>query len=670
MIEVPRRHTLLVCCLLPVMLAVLLLPWWRNHGHLRDLYDYGLVLAANGHLDRGERPYVDFTTPIQAGFLGLNWAFERQGGGTYAALTRGAAALIVLAGLGLTLMLARRLPWWAALVLGGAVTVGSAAQHTILWHNALGVCCLAVVCWATACAPILRRSTWPWHVLAGVGLLLGGINKVNFQLVAIAAAFGWAFREGLVRRASWMGVGTSVLAILLAGVVLPVGAELAWTGAALHLWFVNVVRLAASSRWETLAEIFSVKFLFHTPHDYYGPLLMPQVGLFGCFLSLTTLAGCWPNAGKQARDRWLLPVAVAGITAAGAALLATNYEIASLGLAAWLALAVSLWLGFRKEARGIWFGLGVLLPALLLGTTAWWSAWQGQRSQFGYSHAPRGDYRSATEVDPALASLAGLRLPPDVVASLSDIAWTLPAPRGDGRRPVFFGLGLEWAGRYWPAVGQQGRPLWIHWGTTYDAAAIARLKEELLDQHGPYQVVLTTVARDDWPPELRSVLEKAYVAETVGPVIKRWTRRGPSTFNRADSFETLARLGGNVEGRYLFFDRQPLVFQQGSDGRVLLGTSQLHGNFLLRARTYRLRAVAVLERLTDDLQRPITADMKVIIHGGIPEDVRWSAHVEIPAGQRAATVPVSVDAAGQMTEWWFTQPNGQAGLAFGGYREI
>lgn len=76
------------------LLLIALLPWWRNHGYLRDLYDYGLVIAANGHLNLGERPYVDFTTPIQAGFLGLSWMFERLGGGTYGGLTLGGAALI------------------------------------------------------------------------------------------------------------------------------------------------------------------------------------------------------------------------------------------------------------------------------------------------------------------------------------------------------------------------------------------------------------------------------------------------------------------------------------------------------------------------------------------------------------------------------------------------
>ncbi|MDB6114571.1 MAG: hypothetical protein JWQ62_1516, partial [Lacunisphaera sp.] len=183
-----------------------LLPWWRNHHYLRDLYDYGIVIAADGRFERGEKPYVDFTTPIQAGFLGMNWLVERAAGGTYAALTLGGAGLIVLTTLVLTFMLARRWPWWAAVAVGGGVAIGAASQHTILWHNSLGVFCLALATWPAACAPVFRRASWPWHVLGVAGLFLSGINKVNFQLVALVVSLAWALRAGLTRQADWRRV--------------------------------------------------------------------------------------------------------------------------------------------------------------------------------------------------------------------------------------------------------------------------------------------------------------------------------------------------------------------------------------------------------------------------------------------------------------------------------
>ena len=92
------------------MVVIALLPWWRNHGYLRDFYDYGLAISGVGLIEQGQRPYLDFATPIQAGFFGLSWLAEKSGGGTYLALTRGAAALIVAMAAGLSIILARRWP--------------------------------------------------------------------------------------------------------------------------------------------------------------------------------------------------------------------------------------------------------------------------------------------------------------------------------------------------------------------------------------------------------------------------------------------------------------------------------------------------------------------------------------------------------------------------------
>jgi hypothetical protein len=353
----PTRRNQYFAGAILLVLGIALLPWWRNHGYLRDLYDYGLVLAANGHLDLGERPYVDFTTPIQAGFLSLNWLIERLGGGNYFALTLGGAGLIAVTGVSLTLMLARRWAWWAAAVIGGVVTISAASQHTILWHNSLGVFCLALVTWSAACAPVWRRSAWPWHALLLAGLFLGGINKLNFHLVAVAVALAWAVRAGLVRQAGWGRVGATATGILLAGLVLPVAAELAWTGVSLARWLANVVQLASGSRLGILQQILSPDFLLRPIHDYYGPVPLPQAGLAGVVLSLAVLIGCWPAATvATARwDRWLVPLAAGAAATAGAALLATNFEIASVGLGAWLVLVASLWLGFAPAGRRLVF---------------------------------------------------------------------------------------------------------------------------------------------------------------------------------------------------------------------------------------------------------------------------------------------------------------------------
>lgn len=669
MTNASRRLPLLKWCGLAVVVVLALLPWWRNHHYLRDLYDYGLVIASNGHLDRGERPYVDFTTPIQAGFLGLNWLVERAGGGTYAALTRGAAGLILAGGLLLPLMLARRWPVWAAVLVGGAVTIASASQHTILWHNALGVFYLALVSWSTAIAPTLRRSDWPWHMLTAAGLFLGGINKLNFHLVAVAAAFAWALRTGLVRRTGWGRVGATMLAVFAAGVLLPLAVELAWTGASPRLWLANVVQLAAGSRLDTLHKIVSVDFLLRPLHDYYGPQLLPQAGLFGLFVSLATLAGCWPGHEAARADRWLVPAAVLTVTGAGAALLSTNFEIASVGLGAWLVLATSLWLGFAPTRhRAIFLG-GLLLPALVLGVTAWRSAWAGQRSQLGYSSAPRSEYVAAEGLDPAYARLAGLRLPPDFALSLELLESKLPERGADGRRPVFYGAGLEFADRFFPGIWEKGQQLWMHWDTTYGSADRVRFEERLVREKY-FQAVLCTVPLDYWPTSVHDLLKAHYVKDSVGPVFRLWNRHDESSINLRDSIQNIAELGGNVDGRVLHLHRDLLVGRQASDGRRVLGTTRRAGQVLVDTPVYRMGGVVVLDRQPGAGNGPLTTDVKVIVHGASPEDVRWAARLELPAGQQSLAVPFHADGLGKHLLLWIAQPAEQTGKLLVGLRDL
>jgi len=80
------------------------LPWWRNHGFIRDFMDYGLVMTGAGRFGDGEAPDVDFVTPIQAGFLYLNRWMEVLGGGTFIGMTYGGTPVD-----------RRRLVWAAAL---------------------------------------------------------------------------------------------------------------------------------------------------------------------------------------------------------------------------------------------------------------------------------------------------------------------------------------------------------------------------------------------------------------------------------------------------------------------------------------------------------------------------------------------------------------------------
>lgn len=667
----PRPAFVPSCWIIPAV-VIALLPWWRNHGYLRDFYDYGLVIAALGRLGAGEMPYVDFTTPIQAGFFGLNRMVEVLGGGTFLALTWGGAALTALMAAGLSLILARRWPWWAATVLGGAITLTTAAQHTIIWHNTLGVFALALVAWAAAVAPVLRRDDWPWHAVMMAGLLVGGLTKLNYQLVALAVAMAWAVRHGLVGRARFGRILATGLVVLLAGLVVPVAIELAWTGASLELWLRNVVQLAAAGRAEPLGLILSKKFLLAPIHDYYGPLLLPQAGLTGLLLCAGALVGCWPGRAVDRGARWdrvLLPLAVLLSGAAGAALLATNQEIVYVGLGAWLVLVASVWLGFGGNVRRPGFLPGLLLPAVIIGCAAWTSAWQGQRSQFGYSESPRTSYRLAEEAGPALRYLQGMRLPPEQVETLADLERWLPAPGTDGLRPVFYGPGTEWLGRIWPAIRVRGLPLWGHWGTTYDGRETYRLLHEL-GTAGRYQLVLCSLARDAWRPECRLILGQFYDRSLLGPVTVRWIRRDGWQVQCKDSLEFVNRFGGNVAGQALRLEELPPGLLRYESDRLMLGVTRGESRLEFTAPCYRFGGDAVIERLAHAGPGPLRARFKVIVHGAVPENVRWERAVELPAGQARLALPFTVDALAQPLELRVLADDDSSDLVAAGYRNL
>ncbi len=664
-----RARGLRLIGLLGLVLAALL-PWWRNHAYLRDLYDYGLVMAAIGRIGHGQLPYLDFATPIQAGFLGLSVLVEKIGGGTYLGLTVGGAALITFMVAGLWGVLVRVWPVWVVAPVVLAVTAASACQHTILWHNSLGVYCLGLVVWSAALAPVLAAKDWGRHAVVAAGLLVGGLNKLNFQLVALAAALAWAGRAGLLGRAGWWRVGLTCLVWLLAGTVLPLVLELTWTGASWAGWRENVIGLAAAGRAGQMMEILDWKFLLKPLHDYYGPLLLPQVGLVGVVLSGAALLGCWPRRSAGAAwplDRVLLPAAVGLVGAAGVALLATNQEIAYVGLGAWLVLVVGLWLGWAPERTGLVFRAGLLLPAAGLAVVAWLSAWAGQRSQFGYSNTARAEYHEAGGA--SLGYLAGLHLPPDLAHSISLLEPALPPPDRDGRRGVFYGTGMEWAERCFPALHETGRPLWVHWGTTYGPEQTRRLMQAL-DTDRRYQVVLTTLARDFWPPLLAITLRQRYDHNLLGRVMVRWTRNDNRADTISDSIDFVNYCGKNVAGVVLQPLAEPLRLLPYEETGLMLGTEAKSGRLRLAAPTNTFGAEAVMELLAGSAGQSLAADFRVRIAGEPAGAILWQSRLELRAGEARVAVPFLIHPAGREVEMEVGLPDESAGQLAAGYRNL
>jgi hypothetical protein len=641
-----------------------LAPWWRNHVYLRSFFDYGVVMGGAGRIDDGQLPYVDFITPTQTGWYLLNRLAEKIGDGTFQAMTLSGAACTVISLAALLWMLSRRWPLPAAVAVTLALVCATAAQHTLLWYNSWGVVLLAVVAWAGAIAPVLRRSDWVWHALAWVALFLGGINKINMQLMALALAWAWAVRAGLAGRAGWGRIGATVL-FYMAGAIAPVLAELTWTGASFATWWHNVIALPAASRSAMVLSAFSKDFLFRPIHDYYGPLLLPQIGLVGVGVTVLTVGAILRKTWREAG--WLekiLPLGCGAIAVlGGAVLLTTNMDIAYIGLAGWLALLVALWIGYELPVRGPWFYGALVLPVIIVGAVSWHSAWRGQRSQFGHSWAPRTDYVAGEQAGPDFAYLRGTRLPPEMVESLRLIAEWRRALAAERRNHIYYGPGTEWAAHIWPALRIPGLPLYMQAGSSFSSPEEARLYTAI--SSGTFKEITVSRVQDLWEERERALLEQRYEKHPLGAVFSVYSQAAGTGISGAPIWFTRV-FGGNTDARFLVSDAQ---FLKMADWHLFLGVTEESGMMQLTIPTNRLQGDVVVRRLAGTPRLPLAADFVIYAQANATTRFeRWSKRVELPADQDEVLVPYAIDSSHMPTTFTVVIPPALAGMVAAGWR--
>jgi len=664
----PSSSRLKIGALCLAVCIIALLPWCRNHDYLRDFYDYGLFINVNARLAEGQLPYADFTTPAQTAAFFLNYAAEFIGGGTYLGLTHGAAALIVVTGLALLLMLARRCPPWIAALLALAVTVGSASQHTIIFYNPIGVLALALVIWSFALAPLLRRETWGWHLLAAIGLLLGGINKINFHLLACAMAFGWLIHAWAVEKPARSRVALTAAFIGLFGFVLPIGLEIIWTGAGWRAWFYNVVTLPLSARGGRISLLFSPDLYLKTLHGYYGTLRVPQVGLLGVLMPLIAIVAAIRGAAAIGSNRGRLMLQVlAGLLAAFAssALLLTNNEIAYVTFAAALVIAISLWLGFKLEPHGGWFVGGVILPAIILAAAGWESAWDGQRSQFGHDGTPRAQYTLGEQAGVEFTYLHGLHVPPALANSMAALTNWRSQLRSDEAKRIFYGPGVEWLEHVWPAPQVRGLPL--------VAAAFDGDRENDLLKHevigsDRFQHLVVLEAWDHWSDPVRAQIDQTTFSQRIGTSLIVYSKFKPGTVSSRPLEFSDGGLNSNVDGSRI---TTSMPMQELADTRRYLGIDHGEGRIDLDAPSHRMRAEYVLTRASPGQAGSHTAQMAIYANmsGGLLP--RWSKTVTLPDGQDELVLPTEpIDSSGLPSTLTVSIPNVSAGLVRAGWRAM
>ncbi|MFT3831670.1 MAG: hypothetical protein QM691_18395 [Opitutaceae bacterium] len=588
--SVSRRAMVAVATIALTLLC--LLPWWRNHDRLYDFNDYALVMSGVGRLDSGERAYVDFATPVQAGFLELSRLAEHLGGGGYLGLTSGAAALIVAGGAVLAFLLGRRWAPLPALATVAAVLLCTASQHTILWYNSLGAVCLIVAAWSAALAPAFSHRRLGWHLLLGAALLVGGMAKVTFQIAALGAVFCFCCREAWRHRETRGRAGALAGLALLCGVVLPVALELWITGASPRLWLHNVLQLAGHDRAAYLLSLADWRFYVTPRHDYYGALALPQVGaaVVVCFASV--LLGGW--AGRDKHDRLFLCLGVFGFCFVALALLAMNHEIAYVGLGTGIGLAVALALGFDVHPQRARARIAVAVPAVLVALVAGHSAWQGQRSLLGRPTIARSDYVRGGELDPKFHYIAGVRIPPELATSLQAVAESLPPADSAGRHPVLFTGGLEWLDRVWSPVRIPGLPLWYAQGTSAGERE-DRILVQAITRPETLRHVYASLPWDFRTPKIdQLLLSHSDPPQLRGPFIRDYRlRTNRSTADTA--FHRMSALGANYDPDLLVLAPETTVLRE-DPGRPLLGGRAGSCAFEFRGQAGRLTARALLRR--------------------------------------------------------------------------
>ncbi len=650
--------------LLVALVTILALaPWWRNHGYLRSFFDYGVVMGGIGRIDDGQRPYVDFVTPIQTGWYVLNGLAEKAGGGTFQAMTLSGAVCIFISLAVLLWMLSRRWPLPVAALLAGSLVFASVSQHTLLWYNSWGVVLLAVVVWAGAIAPVLRRADWVWHAFVGVALFFGGINKINMQLLALALASAWAVRAGLTGRSGWGRVFATVI-FYFACAVLPVLAEMAWTGASFAAWWHNVIALPVASRSNMVLAAWSKDFLFKSLHDYYGPLPLPQVGLIGVVLTVLTVVAIlrktWREAGRLEK---FLPVACGAVALlGGAVLLTTNIDITYIGQAGWFVLLVALWLGYDLPARGPWFYGALVLPIVIIGGIAWRSAWLGERSQFGHSAQPRSSYVAGDLGGPDFAYLRGTLLPPEVVDSLRALAEWRRALSPERRAHHFYGPGTEWAARIWPALRTPELPLYIHTGNSVGVKENTAIYKAI--SSGSYKEITVSRILDIWGEKEQTILNHRYEKHGLGAMFSTYRKAENTSVSGAPVLFTRI-FGGNTDSRFIVSAGE---FLARADWHQFLGFTEGSGVMQVTIPSNRMSGEVIVRRLPGAQRIPVAVDFVIYAQANATARFeRWTKRVDLAADQDEVVEPYSIDSSHMPTTFTVDIPPALSGVVGAGW---
>lgn len=273
-------------------------------------------------------------------------------------------------------------------------------------------------------------------------------------------------------RISTLVASRNGLMLILVGVILPVGFELAWTGATYAQWLEQVV-LGPTARHAFLAQIVSPDIYLSPAQDFYPHMLVRGIG--GVGLGLLLLTGGWllwdARVARRPVIEWLLRGGLIFLGAvAAAALMITNHETVLLTSLAYPVIALVIYLQYRGSAQPAerWMR-GILLGGMTVWVVAGgYAAWHGSRVLYGHNPPPRESYVRLDSHQRALQYFSGVLLPAEQIDAFERTATKLLQLEQSERslQPVLFGAGQEWMERAYPQMIVRHAPIWLHAGTT------------------------------------------------------------------------------------------------------------------------------------------------------------------------------------------------------------
>lgn len=659
-----------------VVLAMLLVPWWRNHDLLRDFYDYGHVIAGAGLIDAGERPYVDFLTPIQTLQYYVCVVAEKIWGARCLSLTYAAAVFTVGTFFGFVALLARPFGWWVAVAIAAAVVAASGMQHTIPWYNAMGVAWLAVAFWGMTTSRMGRdagRAGVAGVVLIAGALWLGGMTKLTYHVAATALVAVLVLRAAERGAMTWRRAAMGLGGALVFAVVLPVATEMALTGASFAQWKQNVLGLA-QARTELLRAIGTWEFYWRTPHDYHPPVYLRFMGAWGVGLMLAVTAvaavGIWIRRERRGRELGWLAVVSGGAMTCGLVFLALHYEIAHLAGAAWLVLATGVVLAcVPREAARCWaWARGVLIAgALTLVVPAWASAWAGARAIWGHGDVARSEMKWADDLPERFGYLRGMRIEPALHEGLRRLEAFRAERIANGAREENFRFvhGTEWLGRAMPAGRFGGMPLWIQEGTTFSAREKRAIVQELA-RGGRWEVIVADRAWNHWTEDFHRVLDQRYEEGVIGGSLVAYWLPGKAEGPLGRPLELARRTNSNLYAAAMEMADGRVEWMQRPGGEWFLGawdSARVELGFGL----YRLSGDFVAE-LPPDAGRSEARFRVRLKDGPDAGQLMWDETVIVTPEGPSVTRPFSISPGGRRVTLEVALPEGQA--MRGGWRTL